>query len=298
MSARPERRAAAVAVNTNGRAVYGVSADTRSRLHLTTPTLSPRRSTGRFRAPRDASPPDAPSADRRAGAANATVGVTEREEGDAALIARVRAGDVAAFSTLVHRHMRSAFGIAYHVLQHREDAEDAVQQAFMAALARLDTFDASRPFGPWISRVVLNHARSARRARTRLVRRWVEPVEAIEAAPSGAPDRAAERQEIRERVREALGLLPERQRLAVQLIDIEGYTPADVAALLELSPVTVRWHLMAARRKLRRLLAPLGSSEPPAGDSAASAREGEVEAHPPLGRTRDRAVRRESDDER
>ena len=65
--------------------------------------------------------------------------------------------------------MRSAFGIAYHVLQHREDAEDAVQQALIAALARLDTFDATRPFGPWISRVVLNHARSARRARTRLV---------------------------------------------------------------------------------------------------------------------------------
>jgi len=190
------------------------------------------------------------------------------EESDAALVARVRAGDVAAFSGLVHRHIRTAFGIAYHVLQHREDAEDAVQQAFMAALARLDTFDATRPFGPWMSRVVLNHARSARRARTRLVRGWVEPVETIETSPALGPDRAAERSEIRERVREAVALLPERQRLAVQLIDIEGYAPAEVAAILELSPVTVRWHLIAARRKLRRLLAPLGSGgnrEPLAG---------------------------------
>ena len=47
--------------------------------------------------------------------------------------------------------------------QHREDAEDAVQQAFMAALARIDSFDITRPFGPWFARVVLNHARSARR---------------------------------------------------------------------------------------------------------------------------------------
>jgi RNA polymerase sigma-70 factor (ECF subfamily) len=147
------------------------------------------------------------------------------------------------------------------VLQHREDAEDAVQQAFIAALARLDTFDETRPFGPWMARVVLNHARSARRARTRLVHGGAEPIEAIETSPALGPDRAAERSEIRTRVREAVGRLPERQRLAVQLIDIEGYAPAEVAAMLELSPVTVRWHLMAARRKLRRLLAPLGGPE-------------------------------------
>jgi len=183
------------------------------------------------------------------------------DDSDAALVARVRSGDIAAFSGLVQRHLRSAFGIAYHVLQHREDAEDAVQQAFIAALARLDTFDATRPFGPWMSRVVLNHARSARRARTRLVHGSGELVETIEASPALAPDRAAERSEIRKRVREAIALLPERQRLAVQLIDIEGYVPAEVAAMLELSPVTVRWHLMAARRKLRRLLAPLGDGE-------------------------------------
>jgi RNA polymerase sigma-70 factor (ECF subfamily) len=183
------------------------------------------------------------------------------DDSDAALVARVRAGDAAAFSGLVHRYIRSAFGVAYHVLQHREDAEDAVQQAFMAALARLDTFDATRPFGPWFARVVLNHARSARRARTRAVQRWTEPVDTVEASPAYAPDRTVENAEIRDRVRAAVGLLPERQRLAVQLIDIEGYAPADVAAILELSPVTVRWHLMAARRKLRRLLAPLAGPQ-------------------------------------
>jgi RNA polymerase sigma-70 factor (ECF subfamily) len=209
----------------------------------------------------------------------------------------VRAGDVAAFSGLVHRHMRNAFGIAYHVLQNREDAEDAVQQAFIAALARLDTFDATRPFGPWIARVVLNHARSARRVRTRLVRGWVEPVETLEAGPSSAPDRAAERREIRERVREAVGLLPERQRLAVQLIDIEGYSPADVAATLDLSPVTVRWHLMAARRKLRRLLAPLVGS--PAGTGRHAGEEGSREQlHSPTGGAQSRPLRRPPDSER
>ena len=255
MSATPRPR---LAPNSNVHRGYRVQIGERQPSPSTSRPLSLARGTGRPRRPLDS------SAERGAasGASLAQFGgaAPATDESDAVLVARVRAGDVAAFSGLVHRHIRTAFGIAYHVLQHREDAEDAVQQAFMAALARLDTFDATRPFGPWMSRVVLNHARSARRARTRLVRGWIEPVETIEASPALGPDRAAERSEIRERVREAIALLPERQRLAVQLIDIEGYAPADVATILELSPVTVRWHLMAARRKLRRLLAPLGNA--------------------------------------
>ena len=263
---------------------------------LTTRTLTPRRSTGRSHWHQDASVPGLAVGNARVDDRSSR-SASLANESDAALIARVRGGDVAAFSGIVERHMRSAFGIAYHVLQHREDAEDAVQQAFMAALARLDTFDATRPFGPWISRVVLNHARSARRARTRLVRGWVEPIETIETAPLAAPDRAAERREIRERVRAALELLPERQRLAVQLIDIEGYGPADVAAVLHLSPVTVRWHSMAARRKLRRLLAPLAplpSHAAREGDEATTSGQEQRSA----GDAHDRAARRQSDDER
>ncbi len=191
--------------------------------------------------------------------ADAGTGVHDGSEAaaDAALIIRVRQGDVAAYATVVHRHMRSAFAIAYHVLQHREDAEDVVQQSFMAALARLDTFDVTRPFAPWFGRVVLNHARSARRSRDRLWRRSSEPAELLEAPAAAAPDRRAEDSEIRTRVRAAMNVLPERQRLAIQLIEIDGYTPAEVATMLDLAPVTMRWHLMAARRTLRRLLAPL-----------------------------------------
>jgi RNA polymerase sigma-70 factor (ECF subfamily) len=197
-----------------------------------------------------------------AAAGTSTAGGTEAAA-DAALIIRVRQGDVSAYATVVHRHMRSAFAIAYHVLQHREDAEDVVQQSFMAALARLDTFDVSRPFAPWFGRVVLNHARSARRSRDRLWRRSSEPAELLEAPATAAPDRRAEDSEIRTRVRAAMNMLPERQRLAIQLIEIDGYTPAEVATMLDLAPVTMRWHLMAARRTLRRLLAPLGHTHAP-----------------------------------
>jgi RNA polymerase sigma-70 factor (ECF subfamily) len=82
----------------------------------------------------------------------------------------------------------------------------------------------------------------------------------MDPTPSASPQRAAEDAEIRDRVRAAVATLPERQRLAIQLIDIDGYGAAEVAAMLDLSPVTMRWHLMAARRTLRQLLAPLANA--------------------------------------
>ncbi len=273
--------------NTNGSVGYGVTSSDAGTLRLTTLSRPSRtdaeRSSKRQRGPsKIATAPSAggggsPPTDAHSngsartltdgvadggsagslGAQSAPATAADLIRSEGALIERVRAGDVAAFSGLVQRHMRAAFGIAYHVLQHREDAEDAVQQAFMAALARIDSFDITRPFGPWFARVVLNHARSARRARTRVARRQVEPVDTLDPSPSASPERMAQDSEIRERVRAAVATLPDRQRLAVQLIDIDGYGAAEVAAMLELSPVTMRWHLMAARRTLRRLLAPL-----------------------------------------
>jgi len=130
--------------------------------------------------------------------------------------------------------MRSAFAIAYHVLQHREDAEDAVQQSFMAALARLDTFDVTRPFAPWFGRVVLNHARSARAAAATVS--GAAPPRRLRVAGSALPrPHRTGRAETRSphRVRAAMNMLPERQRLAIQLIEIDGYTPAEVATMLD-----------------------------------------------------------------
>ena len=63
---------------------------------------------------------------------------------DEALFEEVRGGNTAAFDTLVERHMRRAFSVAYRLLGQREDAEDLVQDAFMVALQKMDTFEAGR----------------------------------------------------------------------------------------------------------------------------------------------------------
>lgn len=149
--------------------------------------------------------------------------------------------------------MRRAFAIAFRILQHREDAEDTVQDAFIRALERIDALDPSRPFGPWLYRIVVNKALNSRRART--VRTTDEiPADAVSMTTS--PDTDADRSALRHRLSTALESLSEKQRTIVQLADIEEFTSGEIADMLGIADGTVRWHLHQARRTLRLLLDP------------------------------------------
>jgi RNA polymerase sigma-70 factor (ECF subfamily) len=175
---------------------------------------------------------------------------------DEALAERVRRGDPAAFEALVGRHLRRAYGVAYRLLGQKEDAEDLVQEAFLAVLERIDTFQAGRRFGPWFYRILVNRGLNARRARSLRVTEEL-PVAAAAGGPS--PEREAEREELRRELRLALEGLPERQRAVVELFELEGFRSPEIAEILEIPEGTVRWHLHQARRALRRVLAPFGT---------------------------------------
>jgi RNA polymerase sigma-70 factor (ECF subfamily) len=177
---------------------------------------------------------------------------------EGALVERARAGDSAAFDEIVRRYMRRAFQVAYRLLGHREDAEDLVQDAFVRALERLDTFEAGRPFAPWFFRLLTNRGLNARKARSL---RQTSAVPEDAASGSESPHDAAERSDARERLRAALEALPERQRTIVQLFEVEGRTSAEIAAELGMAEGTVRWHAHQARKALRAALAPLQTGE-------------------------------------
>ena len=171
-------------------------------------------------------------------------------ERDGALVARARAGDSAAFDTLVRTYMEQAFRVAYRVVGHREDAEDLVQEAFMAAHQYLDSFEVGRPFGPWLIRIVLNRGSNLRRSRTR---RTTEPeIDGVSQAPSALLE--SERSDTGKILQDALATLPERQRMIVTLFDVDGLTSTEIGEMMELAPGTVRWHLHEARRHLRGVL--------------------------------------------
>jgi RNA polymerase sigma-70 factor (ECF subfamily) len=173
---------------------------------------------------------------------------------EAELIGRVRHRDPAAFDELVRRYLRRAFAVAYHVMQHREDAEDLVQDAFITVLEQIDRYDPERPFAPWFFRIVVNRGLNARKSRRV---RQTEPVPEGTASAGANPEMLAERAEVYARLRTAVALLPERHRLIVRLVELEGFSTAEVAHMLDLSPSTVRWYLHEARHRLRGSLAPL-----------------------------------------
>jgi RNA polymerase sigma-70 factor (ECF subfamily) len=177
---------------------------------------------------------------------------TVRDAVEAALAARARGGDRAAFGDLVERYADQARRVARAVLQDSDDADDAAQDAFLAALVKLDQYDPQRPFGPWLMRIVSNAATDRRRRRT--VRRAESLQEGL-IAGGVRPDAVAERGALNDRLRAALAQLPPRRSLAVTLFDVEGYSHAEIAEMLGIPEGTVRSEVFHARRRLRTLLA-------------------------------------------
>jgi RNA polymerase sigma-70 factor, ECF subfamily len=176
-------------------------------------------------------------------AADSTAATQDRD-----LVKRVRLGDGAAFGELVHRHIRPAIRLATRLLGDDAEAEDVVQDSFLAVLERVDEFDTARPFSPWFYRIVANRCANVRRSRSR------RPTEALPptlASIRPGPDQEAERSALRARLQTALAELPDRQREILLLYDVDGFSGPEIAGMLDISPGTVRWHLHQARAAMR-----------------------------------------------
>jgi RNA polymerase sigma-70 factor, ECF subfamily len=171
-----------------------------------------------------------------------------------ALVLRVQRGDTAAFEELVRSYVRRARSIALRLMRDPDDADDLVQDAFLRALERIETFDPDRAFGPWFFRLLVNAGLDTHRRRKL---RRTEPDATEVASAARGPEQAAEQAEIRERFSRALDGLPPRQRHIVWAFEVDGLTTREIARSLGLSEVTVRWHLHTARRTLRAALADL-----------------------------------------
>ncbi len=174
------------------------------------------------------------------------------ERDDAELAALALAGDREAFGTLVTRYAPQARRVARAILRDPDDADDAAQDGFLSALRHLGRYDPDRPFGPWLMRIVANAASDRRRR---------QKVRATDAIPAGAasadagPDVDADLKAFRAEFAQALTRLPERQRLAVVLFDVEGYSHREIAEVLGVPEGTVRSDVFHARRALREALA-------------------------------------------
>lgn len=174
--------------------------------------------------------------------------VSERPSDEKDLVLAVQRGETEAFSELVRRHQRRAYVVARSIVINHEDAEDAVQEAFLHAFKAIGRFLPDQAFGAWLHRIVANAALDV--TRRRKVRDADELPETV-ASPFRDP---AEGGELRQRLKEALTTLPARQRSVIVLHDVEGYKHAEIGKMLDIPEGTARSDLHYARSHLRKVL--------------------------------------------
>jgi RNA polymerase sigma-70 factor, ECF subfamily len=178
---------------------------------------------------------------------------------DEAIVERVLAGDRNAFGLLIDRHRDAATRLAFRIVRVRADAEDVAQEALLHAFLGLSELRARDRFGAWLLGIVVNLARTRRRARREVPLDDVPGGRAVvgfqwtEAEPS--PAARQEARELHDLVWRALGDLPPRYQEAVQLHYVEGLRVWEIAALVGLPSGTVKARLHRARGRLRHLLA-------------------------------------------
>lgn len=188
-------------------------------------------------------------------------------EPDPVLLARLRAGDEEAFTTLVSRYHGSMVRLALSFVPSRAIAEEVTQDTWLAVLHGLHRFEGRSSLRTWLLRILVNRARTtgAREARSVPVADASPVVDASRFGPSGEwatpPEHWIEDAENRvdaaklgELLREALDALPPRQREVVLLRDVEGMSAAEACEVLAVSEANQRVLLHRGRGKLRQAL--------------------------------------------
>lgn len=163
-----------------------------------------------------------------------------------------QAGSASDLEALFRAHWPRAYHAAFLVIHDATGAEDVAQEAFLAAVRALDRFDAARPFGPWLHRIVVNRAIDWARART--LRREIEAGDAIENSPSGAQDDSCTR--LPDDLVAALASLSPDHRAVIVLRYVLEYTPGEIARMLELPRGTVNSRLRRGLDALQDVVGP------------------------------------------
>jgi len=191
--------------------------------------------------------------------------VTLAQASDKLLIERSLLGELDAFNQLTKRYMNAIYGNALRMLRHREDAEDVVQQTFLAALENLHQFRFEAAFSTWLIRIATNkclkHIAKQKKAKelqsldTGEHEAWdLESLpDAIAALPQ-SPEELVQNKEIRVIWRSALEGLSDKFRPVYILREIQGFTTAETAEILQMTESNVKIRLMRARLSLQKAI--------------------------------------------
>lgn len=181
------------------------------------------------------------------------------ETGDIDLVRRAQRGDRCAFASLVERHGGRAFAVAYAILRDREEAEDAVQEAFIKAFRYMSRLEDPERFAAWLRCIVRQECcgflRRCRRRVALLAALALERLHPDGRTPEGAPGSVLYRKELWDR---CISGLSDRAREVVMLHYMEGHSCERIAGLMGIREGTVKSHLFKARRKMEAQLQRMG----------------------------------------
>lgn len=185
---------------------------------------------------------------------------------DSQLLARLRAGDDAAFEELVRTYSPRLLAVARRIVGTDEEAQDVIQDAFLNAFRSLGNFHGDSRLSTWLHRIVVNSALMKLRTRKRKPEESIEPLLPTFLADGHyaekfsdwgeQADQTLSRTETQELIRRHIDELPDNFRTVLVLRDIEGFDTEETARLLDSTPNAIKIRLHRARAALRTLLAP------------------------------------------
>jgi RNA polymerase sigma-70 factor (ECF subfamily) len=182
--------------------------------------------------------------------------ITADRAADAELIQRARDRDEAAIRSIIRSNNRRLYRLARGILRNDSEAEDVVQETYLLAFTRLDSFRGESSFSTWLARIAINEA-LGRLRRQRLAVEWtsVQPelIEAqiIQFPVSADPEKTMAQRQIQQVVEQAIDELPDPFRIVFITRVVEGMNVEETAEILGLKPETVKTRLHRARAMLR-----------------------------------------------
>jgi RNA polymerase sigma-70 factor, ECF subfamily len=185
--------------------------------------------------------------------ANQPGAVAGRAE-ELALVERCRKGDLAAFETIYRTHSGRLYGVACRILGNTADAEDLLQDIFLAAHRKLDSFRGDAALGTWLYRLATNLCLDHLRSRAAKSGQMTGSLDDEPSLADTGSRRLAERTVARMDLERALAQLPEGCRVAFVLHDVEGLEHREVAETLGIAEGTSKSQVHKARLRLRALL--------------------------------------------
>lgn len=181
-------------------------------------------------------------------------------EEDQRLVQLAQQGDLSAFNDIVERHQRAVYATCLRMLRDPQLAEDATQDAFVRAWSAIDSFRGGI-VRPWLLRIATNRTYDVLRSRARRPAQSLdaqpfesEPEWSTQVQPAENPEQFSTRGELSDLLQEALSSLPEDQRLAIVLSDVQGYGYDEIAQVMDIAVGTVKSRISRGRGRLREFL--------------------------------------------